>query len=112
MSLEPRLASSVEISSFLRRAQAQGDFATILKKGDPVSGAILVVAVIRGANPVLYERYPTLDGPPQWDALSSHSGYSDQQMHEYLDKRSQSDPDLWVIELDTADNERLAGLLL
>ncbi|MFC4291319.1 DUF1491 family protein [Sphingorhabdus arenilitoris] len=111
MSIEPCLATSVQISAFIRLAEAQGDFATLLRKGDPVSGAILIVALVRGANAKIYERYPSLDGPPSWQALATLTLESEAQIREYLEKRTARDPDLWVIELDTADDERLAGLL-
>jgi hypothetical protein len=32
-------------------------------------------------------------------------------MAEFIEKRGQRDPDLWIIELDAADHERLDRLL-
>jgi len=47
--IEPRLASGVQISALKRLAEAEGDFATVLKKGDATSGAILLIGQVRGA---------------------------------------------------------------
>jgi hypothetical protein len=111
MTIEPRLASSVQVSAFLRLAQQQGDFATVLQKGDPTSGAILLVGVIRGANPMIYEHFQGFDGPAKWEKLFPGKDPSEAEISEYLKKRSARDPDLWVIELDTADEQRLTGLI-
>lgn len=111
MTIEPRLAASVQVSAFLRLAQQQGDFATVLQKGDPTSGTILLVGVIRGANPMVYERFQVFDGPAKWEKLFPHKDPSEADIGEYLKKRSARDPDLWVIELDTADEQRLTGLI-
>jgi hypothetical protein len=111
MTIEPRLAASVQVSAFLRLAQQQGDFATIMQKGDPTSGAILLVGVIRGANPMIYERFPSIDGPAKWEKLLSKNDPSTDEISAYLKKRSARDPDLWIIELDTADQQRLTLLI-
>ena len=50
--IEPRLASGVLISAIKRMVEAEGDFATVLKKGDAVSGAILLIGQVRGADPI------------------------------------------------------------
>lgn len=107
--IEPRLASGVQISAIKRLAEAQGDIATVLKKGDATSGAILLVCLIRGADPVVFERYPSLDGATAWQRVqTSESGA---QIDFYWKKRCERDPDLWVLELDVASAARLDGLL-
>ena len=111
MTLEPRLASHIQVSAFLRRAQQQGDFATILHKGDETSGAILIIGLVRGSKPLIYERFPSLDGPPVWQKILTPQTENDQYVTDYIQKRKSRDPDLWVIELDTADDERLIGLI-
>ena len=132
---EPRLASSVIIAALRRKVEAAGGFATILAKGDAVAGAILIVcpqgasgdgrghasADARqgeshanigpesGAKPVILEREPTFDGPGKWVAVGHQHIDNEHKLSEYLAKRRGSDPDLWIIELDTADAERFAA---
>jgi len=108
--IEPRLASAVLISAIKRILEAEGDFATVLKKGDAVSGAILLIGQVRGANPKLYERYPALDGQSAWQTidLKDSNGVA---VQDYWKKRCAGDPDLWVLELDVASSARLDGLL-
>lgn len=108
---EPRLASSVQVSAFIRLAGIGGDFATVLRKGDSVAGAILLIGLVRGRNPVLFERFPSLDGGSPWQQLGSDEPENETEITERWQKRAERDPDLWVIELDVASLERLAGLL-
>ncbi len=111
MAIEARLATHVQVSAFIRMANAGGDFAAVLHKGDATSGAIMLVGLIRGAHPVIYERFPSLDGKNAWQSFDSTAPETAQSVAELIEKRVQRDPDLWVIELDTADGERLDGLL-
>ena len=108
--IEPRLATDVQISAMRRLAEADGGFATVLKKGDATSGAILLIAQIRGAEPRLYDRYPSLDGKNAWQSVDlAETG--DAAIQNYWQQRCARDPDLWVFELDVASAARLDGLL-
>lgn len=108
--IEPRLASGVLISAIKRIVEVEGDFATVLKKGDAVSGALLLIGQVRGANPKLYERYASLDGQTAWQMIDLKESSVDA-VQEYWQKRCARDPDLWVFELDVASGARLDGLL-
>lgn len=109
--IEPRLASAVQVSAFIRLAQTGGDFAAILRKGDPVAGAIMLIGLIRGKDPALYERFPSLDGGSPWHMVGKNVPDNEQDIAALWQKRAERDPDLWVIELDVASPERLNGLL-
>ena len=108
--IEPRLASGVLISAIKRMVETEGDFATVLKKGDAVSGAILLIGQVRGADPKLYECYPSLGGQTAWQTVDlKEPGVV--AVQDYWQKRCARDPDLWVFELDVASGARLDGLL-
>ncbi len=111
MGVVPKLASKLFAQAILRIASGGGDFATILKSGDPVSGAILLCVHRRYASPEVYEARTGIDGKSGWN-LAKNAGKSDlsgafPDISNYLTKRQSSDPDLWVIELNIACNERL-----
>jgi hypothetical protein len=108
---EPRLASHVEVAAFIKLANAGGDFATVIRKGDPTSGVILLIGLVRGQNPRLYERFPALDGPSLWQEASSEATDSQQKITDYCTRRVARDPDIWILELDVAEPERLTGYL-
>jgi hypothetical protein len=103
-----RLTSAMLVGALRRRVSAAGGFATILVKGDEISGVILVQTLEKGRNSGLFERVSNFAGG---HALM-RCGPSPEEGHEALDhyiaRRRRSDPDLWVIELDVAEAERFA----
>lgn len=109
--IEPRLASSVQVSAFVRLAEQGGDHAMVLRKGDPTSGAILLVTLIKGQQASLFERFPSLEGRSSWQALDDQMTENEQKITESWQKRASRDPDLWVIELNVASEQRLTLLL-
>lgn len=108
---EPRLATHMLVSSLIRRASAQGDIATVIRKGDPTAGALLLITRIRGNILSLYEQFPTLDGARIWQSIRLQAVESQEKLDQYLEQRGHRDPDLWVLELDVAFDERLAPYL-
>lgn len=103
---DPRLAAHVEVAAFIRLANANGDFATVIHKGDATSGAILLIGLIRGQNPQLFERFPSLVGPAQWQAAGGDATETQEKISSYCARRTKRDPDIWILELDVADPER------
>jgi hypothetical protein len=103
---DSRLPSGLEAAGLIRTAQAAGDFATILKKGDPDRGALLLVVTSRGRHFACLERMLTLGGAYEWQRVGpAESGGSDE-IAAFLAKKTRFDTDLWLIELDTAQPER------
>ena len=109
--IEPRLASAVQVSAFIRLAQAEGGFATVLRKGDPVAGAIMLIGLVRGQNPRLFERFPSSNGLSSWQTTLAQDSENEEDITQRWKKLATRDTDLWVIELDVASAERLTGLL-
>lgn len=101
-----RLAASVEASGLIRRAEAEGGFATVLRKGDPERGALLLVIRKRQDHVCCLERTLALDGTYAWTQVGPEVPDSPQEMAEFLARRTRFDADLWLIELDIADPER------
>ncbi len=108
---EPRLATHMRVTALVRQMAEQGDFATVLHKGDPVAGALLLLTRKKGANPRVFEQFPAAEGTRKWEAVASQPFDNEQKLSEYLDRRLSRDPDLWILELDVATDERLTGLL-
>ncbi len=101
-----RLPASVEAAGLVRRAQADGDFATIIKKGDPDRGSILLLVSSRGRHVACLERTLSLDGGYQWVGVGPSESAGSNEIGDFLAKRARFDPDLWAIELDIAEPER------
>jgi hypothetical protein len=101
-----RLPAHLEAAAMIRSVQAAGGFATVLAKGERDGGTILVLTMYRGENAVLFERMPQLDGSRPYIAAKRESAENPNELRDYLEKRRNQDPDIWVIELDIADAER------
>jgi len=61
-----RLPPRLEVPAVLRRAESQGGFATVLGRGDPESGAMLLVVTSRGRHVGCLERILGMGGAYEW----------------------------------------------
>ena len=108
--MDARLPTHVEVTGLIRAVEAQGGFATVIRKGEREAGAFLVVITERGANARVYERVPSLDGERKWLLAKTQATEDNSEFQDYLNRRLQRDPDLWAVELDIANGERFIGL--
>jgi hypothetical protein len=104
--LSERLPAHVEVASIIRRAAVDGDFATILRKGDAERGSLLLQVTSRGRHFAILERVLNLDGAYLWHVVGPGDSASSQEVAGFVAKRARFDDDLWLIELDIAEPER------
>ena len=103
---DERLPAGVEASALVRSIAASGDFATILKKGDPDRGALLLVISSRGRHITCLERMLSLSGGYAWQRVGPAESAAAEEIREFLARRTRFDEDSWLIELDIAQPER------
>jgi hypothetical protein len=108
--VDVRLPAHVEAAALIRRTQAEGGFATVLQRGENEAGTILLVLCENGTNSRIYERMPNPDGTRNWHCSKAEDAENKQEFSEYVTRRGRQDPDVWIIELDVAQAERLIGL--
>ncbi len=87
--------------ALVRRAQVGGAFATVARRGDSDAGAVLVKVATMNGKAMLYA--PAQDGEGQriWLNLSNGAlGDEEAAIDAYARKRGNTDPDLWVIEIE------------
>ena len=101
-----RLPAAVEAAALVRRAQADGNFAAVIKKGDPDRGAMLLLVSSRGRHIACLERTLSLSGSYSWERIGPGESASSADIRELLARRTRFDADFWAIELDIADSER------
>ena len=101
-----RLPAHIEVSGLLRRVQQDGGFATVLARGEPDAGTILVILADRAATLRAFERIPQLSGERRWSLAREQDAADPSSFDEWLERRRQQDPDLWIIELDVPCGER------
>lgn len=108
--MELRLPAHIEAAALIRRTQAEGGFATVLQRGENEAGTILLVLCENGTNARVYERMPDADGTRNWHCSKVEDAENKRELSEYVTRRRSQDRDLWIIELDIAQPERLIGL--
>ena len=101
-----RLPTHVEVAGILRRVAADGDFATVMRKGDPDRGSLLLIVTSRGGHVACLERALAIDGQYRWTRVGPAESAGSQDLAEFLRKRARFDEDSWAIELDIAEPER------
>jgi hypothetical protein len=104
--MDERLPAALEAAAIVRRTQSAGDFAAILKKGDPDRGALLLVVTSRGRHSACLERVLTAAGQYRWQSVGPADSQGSEEVRTFLAGRTRFDEDLWLIELDIADAER------
>lgn len=109
--MSERLAAHLEVGAILRLAESQGGYATVLERGERDAGTILIVTLCRGTAATLYERMPGRDGSRSFVAAKRENPENRKDFSDYLARRRQQDPDIWLIEVDIADPERFIAQL-
>jgi hypothetical protein len=101
-----RLPAHVEASGFLRSAEQSGGFGTVLRKGDPDRGALILIVGSRGQHFGCIERTLSGDGRYRWQQVGPAAGDGTETIADWSQKRVRFDSDLWLIELDIPSPER------
>ena len=95
----------------------------ILHRGDPISGAILVQTLHQGQPGAILEKISSIGSSVSsvssgssgssvssgWIALGPDSKADDAARSAYIERRIHNDPDLWVVELDSAGGEEFSA---
>lgn len=89
------------VSALLRRAQGEGVFAGITRKGDADAGAVLIKVSTLDGRARLYAPARAGEGDRIWLDLSAGTlGDEERAVDAYARKRADGDPDLWVVEIE------------
>jgi hypothetical protein len=104
--MSDRLPAHVEASALIRRVEVEGGFATILKRGDPDRGSLILLVASRGRHQACLERQLVPDGSYRWQRVGPMANAGAQTLADWSQKRRKFDEDSWLIELDIAEPER------
>lgn len=90
------------VSALIRRAGIAGCFAGIVRKGDADAGAVLLKVATLDRRARLYTPASRGEaGERVWLDLSAGTlGDSEADVDAYARKRAESDPDLWIVEVE------------
>ncbi|AGH49774.1 MULTISPECIES: DUF1491 family protein [Sphingomonadales] len=103
-----RLAAGVLVSALIRRVEATGGSGMVLARGDPVSGAILLVILDRGRTLAVLQRTLDAEGRYRWAETGPADPDAPGVLADYIARQRRFDPDLWAVELDGPDARAIA----
>ena len=104
--MQDRLPAHVEATAIMRRVQAEGGFAAVLKKGDPDRGALTLIIRDRGEFKGLLEREMAADFNYRWALSRAGERLESEELNQIIAAKQRFDADFWLIELDIAQPER------
>lgn len=107
--MSERLPAHVEAAGFIRRAEAEGGFAAVLRKGDPDSGVLTLIVRERGKLRGILEREIRADFTYGWSFRPLDTHEQAQSVADLVARKARLDPDSWLIELDIARAERFVA---
>ena len=100
------LPAHIEVAGLIRRTEAAGGFATVIRKGDAERGSVLLIIGSRGQHVTMLERVLSTSGEYVWQQVGPAESASSAETAAFLERRARFDEDCWALELDIADPER------
>lgn len=92
-----RLRTHIQATALLRRAQGQGAYATVLRRGDPDAGALHVTVRTLDGSARLYSPIRDMEGNPAWLATPPAP---EREVDERTARLADRDPDIWIVEIE------------
>jgi len=93
----PSLKAGFWTSALIRKAEQNGAFAAVIRKGDPDAGACLVKVRSLDGEAVLYRPIRNMEGERVWLPKGPDL---EAEIDLYINRRIDDDPDLWVLEIE------------
>ena len=103
------LPTGLLVSALLKRVNDAGGMGMVRARGEPSSGAILLILNDNEGNTQLVERALGPTGQPALIPTGPADASDPLARESYWQRRRARDPDLWVVEVDIAAAERFAA---
>jgi hypothetical protein len=89
----------------VRRCDLAAIGATVTARGDPDAGTILLKLYDRNSGATVLTQTRRADGTLAWMRATGAAPVDEGQADAYIARQRQYDPDLWVVEIETAAPE-------
>lgn len=99
MSFTPRLKAGIFVRALIRRAQAQGASAFVVRKGAEEAGAVIITVSRLNGTCLLLNQARDGKGELVWARPLGDWG-EEAKARTWLDKQIRFDPDLWIVEIE------------
>lgn len=108
-----RLRSDIWVSAYLRRAEVEGAYAVLRRRGAAEAGAIYIVVDRLDGRVALYVPGPADEasgGERRWIRAHSAEWIDSADAEARLAREAKFDPDIWVIDLESRDGRHWLDL--
>jgi hypothetical protein len=102
---DERLPTEIWLKAHLRRCHARGVPATVVRRGDPMGGMVLLKINRLEQGCAVLSQTRDLEGRTAWLAASSGALLPEAEANAYIARAVKRDPDLWVVEIESRDGE-------
>ena len=111
--VQQRLKSHIWVSAFLKRQEAEGRMALVVRSGDPDAGSVFIRHFVVGQGCTVFAPVTDGDGEAAWYQATGPEMVSEQEADAYLNRQAGYDADLWVVEVeDPKASFKLDGRIL
>ena len=95
-----QLKSRIWVQALIRTAEVAGASAYVMRSGDPDAGAVLVKVSLLNGTAKLYTAARDFEGNRLWTRPLGNNSSPEQDVDAYTARRHDSDPDIWVVEIE------------
>lgn len=100
--MEARLKTAIQVKALIRRCDLAAIGVAVTARGDPDAGAILIKLCGRDGVASVLAQARRPDGTLGWLRATGAAPVADSEADAYIARQRQRDPDLWVVEIETA----------
>jgi hypothetical protein len=100
--MEPRLKSGIWVQALIRRCDLAAVGVAVVARGDGDAGAILLKLSGRDGGSTVLAQARRADGAAVWMRATGPAPVADAEADAYIARQRGRDPDLWVIEIESA----------